>query len=199
MTTGQTQRCFVAWMPTPAERAVLASLQDGVRAACADPGHRWIAPDQLHVTLRFLGDASPAQREHAARNLAALAAETRCLLATVAGLQYWPSGRSPRVLVLDLDSVGALEALGAGVETRMRAAGFAPERRSFRAHLTLARIRSTRTCHPPSTAIEPLALAVDHVALVRSTLLPSGSVYDELARWPLRQFGPPQVDRSGYQ
>src|SRR5688572_9223334 len=143
------QRCFVAWTPSEVERDALAALQDGVRAQRDDAGHRWIAPEQLHVTLRFLGETTAPQREAVALSLEQHANGIAPFDAIAGRLQYWPSVRNPRVLVLQLESGGALEALGASLENRMRALGFAPEPRTFRAHLTLARTRLARAQADP--------------------------------------------------
>ena len=182
-------------MPSDAERDAFAALQGGVRAQRGDAGHRWIAASQLHVTLRFLGDTTSPQREAVAHSLGQHAGESAPFTATTAGPQYWPSERNPRVLVLKLESGGALEALGTSLENHMRSLGFAPEPRAFRAHLTLARIRLPRAPAAPLPATGTLAPAIDHLALVRSTLRSAGSQYDVLGTWPLG--GCPAAPRLG--
>lgn len=186
MVNVSTQRCFLAWVPDPATRDALAEVQGALRVDRPDRGHRWVDVDKLHLTLRFLGDTTDAQRDALALSLQRLAAtHARCACA-IAGWQYWPDVRKPHVLVLQIASRGALEALGEANEAAAREAGFERERRPFRAHLTLARIGPLRERPAPlEGAPPPIAFSIDHVALIQSTLQSSGSNYRELARWPL--------------
>ncbi|HVF35002.1 MAG TPA: RNA 2',3'-cyclic phosphodiesterase [Candidatus Saccharimonadia bacterium] len=179
-------RCFVAWNPSPREAGSLVSVRDAVRAERDAPGYRWLAREQLHVTLRFLGATTDVQRVALEQALGELASRSTALSAQVAGWQYWPDRRTPRVLVLRIESRGALEQLATQIELAARLAGFAPEPRAFRAHLTLARMSYLERLPDAFTAPPPpVALALDHLALMRSDPGPDGSIYSELARFPL--------------
>jgi RNA 2',3'-cyclic 3'-phosphodiesterase len=180
-------RAFVAWNPAPVEADALEALRDRVKQARDAPGHRWLAREQLHVTLRFLGEADGPRLAAIEAALRACASAFDPFEACVAGWQYWPDRRSPRVLVLRIESRGAFERLGAAVESATQAAGFAPERRPFRAHLTLARIAGLSQ-PPPAFESPPTAipLAIDHLALMESTLGAGGARYTEHARHALR-------------
>jgi 2'-5' RNA ligase len=181
-------RAFVAWNPAPAEADALEALRDDARRERGAPGYRWLERAQLHVTVRFLGDAEATRIAALDDALRGLAPRFGAFAACVAGWQYWPDRRSPRVLVLRIESRGAFERLGAEVEASARAAGFAPERRAFRAHLTLARIAGLSQAPPPFEAPpRAIALAIDHLALMESTLGAGGARYTEHARHPLRR------------
>jgi 2'-5' RNA ligase len=92
----------------------------------------------------------------------------------------WPNRARPRLLVLELESSEALSDLAHACETHARKAGFAPETRGFRAHITLARLRPGCAFgilpHPPPS------IAFDAVALMQSTLAQPAATYTELAR-----------------
>lgn len=170
-------RLFLAVMP--AAEAGQALLRLAAREAEARGG-RILAPDALHLTLCFLG-AVPIHR------LAAVCTAS-------ADLTSMPGCHAvfDRLCLLGHDLL-ALEAscpapallrLQAALRARLTAAGFMLETRRYRPHITLLRHLPAR--HLPLPAVEALTLRIDHLALIRSQLHPQGSVYSELARWPLR-------------
>ena len=152
-----------------------------------DPPWRWIPPENYHITLKFLGEVSddmmPSLHEAAAR-VAAGAAPFR--------MTFGPFGARPRVLFFAV-SVGAdrLVVFASRVDQVMETAGFEPERRPFRAHLTLARIK-LRLSPGLRTALEAVAplppsasQAVDRFVLMRSHLSRAGARYEEIGTYPL--------------
>ena len=143
---------------------------------------RWLPRENLHMTLRFLGDCDAAARARVSDLLAAFPTVPP-IPARVAGIQYLPSSRDARVLVLRVESEGLLEQLGAALELAARDAGFAPEPRPFRAHITLARVRpGGGVLRPFEVPPPPVPFAVEHVALMRSLLGGAGAQYRELER-----------------
>lgn len=137
------RRIFVA-APLPDEPvAAVAALVERVRmAGVPSDGRdvRWVRLDGLHLTLRFLGP-TPEDRIAGAREAvldAGAASEPFDL--SIGGAGTFPSAARPRALWLGVqDPVGQLEALAARVDRALVAAGWPPETRPFRAHLTLAR------------------------------------------------------------
>jgi RNA 2',3'-cyclic 3'-phosphodiesterase len=187
---GDPLRCFLALSPDAGSRdamrrgtAMLASTMAGVAH-----GVRWVAPEALHLTLRFLGPATNAQIEYLRHMLPALAA----ILPPLAARRYaiWPNRSRPRLLVLELEISESLSQLAQACEDHARKAGFEPETRGFRAHLTLARLRpgcAFGVLPPP-----PRALAFDAVTLMQSTLTQPSATYREVARAELA----PVVERK---
>lgn len=177
-------RAFVG-IPLPTEqRDALA----GYVAICAGshPEFRWVRPDNLHLTLRFIGAADPAL-------LADLTSRLRsrrwpAFELALGGIGSFGSGRMKRVLWLGLVA-GAEPAarLALEVEAACVAAGFEPDPRPFRAHITLARARERRGAPAPALrtvpALPPWPPA-DFV-LYQSKLGPGGAEYVPLERFPL--------------
>ena len=160
----------------------LAALRDGPLGKDA----RFVRPEGLHVTLRFLGrieaDAVPALSRAVAASVRPLAPfEVR--LGAVHG---FPSVRRPRVLALGLEPEAGLAALAAAVERGVVAAGFAPEPRAFRAHVTLARVDAVRDSVleglPEAT---PASFSARTVTLFESRPGAGGSVYTPVERMAL--------------
>jgi 2'-5' RNA ligase len=184
------QRCFFA---LPLQSEALDALQHvqhrlGAAATGVWPALRWLRAGQLHVTLKFLGsiaeDALPTLIE-------ALEREARCtprIATAAAALSAFPVPRRAGVLVLRLDDPGGvLATLAAALERAAQRVGVPPERRPFKAHVTLARSK------PPSDvraliaehAFEPQPLVFDELRLYASLLRPTGSEYTVLAAAPL--------------
>ena len=180
---------FAIELDAPA-RLAAAQVAAELRARPGGDGVRWVRPENLHVTLRFLGEIA---REQAAPLAAQVRAHARALapfelrLGALASLP--PRGRA-RVVVLELAPGEPLAALAAAVERGVVAAGCAPEPRAFRGHLTLGRVREHGAA--PSLAglrVPPADFVVTEAVLFESELHPSGSRYTPLERVPLGGAG----------
>lgn len=139
----------------------------------------------MHVTLRFYGPTTPAQlaalREGTLATVGAGAPEISVI---ARGVDGFPRAAKARVVVVALEDGGGLAEIARAAEAHAIALGFAPEARSFKAHLTLARLKEPRDLRP--ICAEPLALPPAHITgitLYESKTLPSGPVYTPLCRW----------------
>lgn len=182
-------RLFIALeLPAPV-RLALAEAQDLLRRANLPV--RWSLPEQMHLTLQFLGDTDPAQVPAIAAALGQAAGASPPLRLRLAGLGAFPNTRQPSVVWAGVaGDVPALEGLAAGLGRELAGLGIAQERRPFRAHLTLGRAR--REAVPPEIARIGAALATipgptqvewqaEALALFRSQLSREGARYTTLA------------------
>lgn len=179
-------RAFVALDLEARVREAAAELVERLRPEVR--GARWARPETLHLTLRFLGPATPAQLERLSPALAAAAAQCPVSTAAVAGLGTFPESGRPRVLWLGLDLPTPILALQQACERAAEEAGFAPSDRPFRPHLTLARFRE----RAPRPRLPPADLGesrLDTVVLYRSDLRPQGAVHTPLVACALRGRG----------
>jgi 2'-5' RNA ligase len=181
-------RAFVALELDARLREAMGELQARLRPRLG--GIRMTRPEGIHLTLRFLGDTSPAQVETLRPLLAAAAVACPAAEARVGGLGTFPERGSPRVLWLGLDVPSAVYDLQRACERAARAAGFEREERPFRAHLTLGRWRD-RAARPDLPPADLGATPLDSLVLFKSDLRPEGAVYTSLARFAL---GRPAVD-----
>lgn len=191
-------RLFVAVdLPDEARGRVAAALRPFRRALAAaglDDAFRWVAVENLHLTVRFLGnvpDDAAARAVDAMREpFAADAARIE-----LGGLACFPRRGRPRVLYVAVeDRVDALRALRDAIDARLSpVCRWEPETRPFAPHLTLARGRDAATFRPDdfarlrAEAVWP-AIAFDaaDVTIFSSQTLPSGPVYTVQARAALR-------------
>jgi 2'-5' RNA ligase len=182
MSAAGNARAFVALELDARLREALGELQARLRPRCG--GIRLTRPEGIHLTLRFLGDTSPAQVEALRPLLAAAAAACPPAEAHVAGLGTFPERGSPRVLWLGLDVPPAVLELQRACERAARAAGFEREDRPFKAHLTLGRWRE-RAPRPDLPRADLGTTTLDNLVLFESDLRPGGAVYTPLAPFPL--------------
>jgi len=126
-------RLFVA-VDLPAEtRARLAVLAGGV------PGARWVPPEQLHITLRFIGEVDNGVFADVIDALADV--HMPPFPVAVAGLGHFPPRGAPKVLWAGVADGAPLIRLHDKIERRLQALGLAPDGRKFTPHLTLARLK----------------------------------------------------------
>ena len=183
-------RAFFAADLDDAARRAAAGVARALREASGGDAVRWVRSEALHVTLRFLGNIDPARVESLARAVGARVVPLAPFEIQLGAARLFPSARRPRVVMIELAPAGSLEDLAATVEDGVVAAGFEPEGRRFRAHLTLGRVRGRRQpgmrglAAPAGTACE-----VAEVVLYRSELKPSGAEYTPLERMALRGGG----------
>ena len=176
-------RLFVALELPPAAREALAAFRD----AAADPAvWRPVRDEALHLTLAFLG-ARPSEDVVAVSAVLERCAGEAPLLELGRALLLPP--RRARVLCAEVaDRSGALGALQARVAAALVEAGvYEAERRPFRSHATVARLRSGARSprEPPAAGPPPLAFRGETLTLYRSRPQRGGSVYEALARVPL--------------
>ena len=175
-------RAFIALELHADMRAALGRLMADVRHRFA--GLRWVRPEGVHLTLRFLGDTSPSQVERLRASLGAAAGLCPRAEVPVAGFGLFPERGDPRVLWLGLALPEPMIALQAACEAAAVAVGFPPETRRFSAHLTLGRWRD-RAPRPELPAPDLGQAFLDTLVLFRSQTRPDGAVYTELARFGL--------------
>ncbi len=184
-------RCFLAVFPPPAAQAVAARAIDSLRRP--GDGVSWVKPDNLHYTLRFLGEVGHDGARRAAEAAMEAAAGLAAFDVTLGGPGAFPRAKGARVLWLGLEhGAEPFVALARRLETSLARRGFAPEGRGFEAHLTLGRVREPgRDWSAPLAAAgtpagDPAArVTVDAIACVESTLSPRGSIYRVWERAPL--------------
>jgi 2'-5' RNA ligase len=157
---------------------------------------RWVPVENIHITLKFLGEAAPGNVELLAQMLRAEAERIAPFEMSVGGIGAFPSRKRPRVIFVGIQVPAGLEALRRGIESACGRLGYAPDERGFRPHLTLGRVNQHVTLADgrkislalESTAIDsPGTARVDSVQLYKSELKPTGAVYTRLFTAPFQK------------
>lgn len=183
-------RVFIAVELPASIQQEVAALQASLRATGADV--KWVEPQNLHLTLKFLGNVEETRIAPLIEALrAATLPHAPCTL-HLEGIGAFPNIRSPRVIWVGVSQgQPPLTALAQAVEQACVGLGFPAQERPFSAHLTIGRIRSRdRLAH----LIKQLQVAefcashpapADHLTLFQSVLSPKGPTYTPLAKIPL--------------
>lgn len=180
-------RAFLALDLPEAVRDALTAAQRSLDS----PGGKikWVARENLHVTVKFLGDVAEDSLSRISAAAAAVAAETRSFPFTVRGVQVIPPRGAVRMIWAGVDEAGGrLAEFFRRLDPAVGAFGIQREKRTFRPHVTLARVKFL----PSPDALRRAAAdwahedfgAVDTPELVTysSHLTPSGPIYTPLAR-----------------
>lgn len=191
-------RSFFAVALSEQAREAAAELAGRLRGSERGEGVRWVRPEGYHLTLRFLGNVA---RESIAELAEQVSEQVACLAPFAIHLgaaSVFPSPRQPRVIALAVEPEAPLASLAERVERGVVAAGLPAERRRFRAHLTLGRVRNRRfPSVDGAAAVGAPAFPVEEIVLFQSDLQRTGAVYTALERIALRGSGPSEDICSG--
>jgi 2'-5' RNA ligase len=155
---------------------------------------RWVPTQNMHLTLKFLGDTTTSYLDFLKQLLAREAESRSQFNMQLGGLGAFPNSRRPRLLWIGIHAPADLVSLQRGIETGASRLGYEQEERAFSPHLTIGRVRQNIT--PPElqkirAALETIQLGnigtarVDSIHLFKSDLQPGGSIYTKLFSAPL--------------
>ena len=183
-------RIFLAVFPPPEAVQLAFDAARRVRQAAGEAAGRvsWVKLDNLHYTLKFLGELGEDGARRAREGAREAAASLPAFDATLGAPGAFPNAKRARVLWLGLERGEAeLKALARAVDVALHRRGFDREKRAFSAHLTLGRVRDDGfDWTTPLGAVPPLSgetaarFRVGAVRVMKSTLSPQGSIYEVL-------------------
>lgn len=177
-------RLFVALRPPPVIRDRLMDVMHGI------PDARWQDDEQLHLTLRFIGEVDGGKADDIVLALTGMRAKP--VTAALAGVGSFGPGDAATTLWAGVSPRLPLTALHAKIDRALTTTGLAPDRRAYRPHVTLARLsrsagRSSlvRRWLAEHAALTSAPFVLDRIVLYESTLGRDGARYDAVADWPL--------------
>ena len=175
-----TIRTFIALPTTPEVRARLTEVQGRLREAGVHV--RWERPEQLHITMKFLGDVEEARILELGRTLRDSVRGIGPFETTYRGVGVFPDAVNPRILWAGTAPHPSIQTLFTGVESGCSTAGFARESRPFHPHVTLGRVKETDrsgslTEALKSVTFQPISALSRELLIMKSTLRPEGSIY----------------------
>jgi len=184
-------RLFVAVAIPEEIRAALAEAAQELRPAA--PGARWVRPESVHLTVKFIGEQAEENVEAIRHALAAAARKLDSFRVALRGLYFFPDRRFPSVLAAFIGGSGQpeLAEVAKQIDFQLAPLKISPEKRAFRGHLTLARL-DPRAGHDALEAAlagmmrrEWGEFPVREFHLYRSELQRGGPVHTRLATFPL--------------
>jgi 2'-5' RNA ligase len=187
-------RAFIAIKLSPEIHQRLKDLNLLLKQRLPDAPVRWVQVNNIHLTLKFMGDVSTANLEALTEIIQAEALRHPSFELSVGELGAFPTTHRPRVLWVGVQAPAELTNLQQGIEQELARLGYKPEDRPFSPHLTLGRISRnavTQDFARIETALSTTkvgyigAMLVKAVHLFRSDLQPSGPIYTALLEAPL--------------
>ena len=179
-------RLFIAVFPPPQIQRAVYQATAPLRARAGSVS--WVPPDQMHITMRFLGEADDAQCERATQVMRDVAAQHARFGAALGGFGAFPSAKRARVLWLGMmQGAEPMRLLATALEEGLDGLGFEPFEESFEPHLTVGRVTtpSDWTARLIDATAPEARFQVDRLVLVKSTPRSKGSHYQILAEAPL--------------
>jgi RNA 2',3'-cyclic 3'-phosphodiesterase len=187
-------RSFIAVEIPPAIQAAIGRSTASLQKAFPRPLVRWVVEQNIHLTLKFLGDVSPANLERLAEAIRLEVIHLPCFELIVDGLGAFPNTRRARVIWIGIQAPAGLASLHHIVESVSARFGYHVEDRPLTPHLTIGRVGQFVNAVDLGrihTAVEGTLVGrlgsthVEAVHIFKSDLQPFGSVYTHLYKLPL--------------
>ncbi len=178
-------RTFIAIELDSEIRDYLAGIQEGLKKTGADV--KWVQPQNIHLTLKFLGERDDKKIEKIKEILDAIVREKKCFAIRLFNIGAFPEIDSPRVIWVGIDKGDQeTKTIAEELEDKISKIGIPKESRAFSSHITIGRVRSphNRIALIKSLIelpeIEHKEFRADKITLFKSTLSPEGPTYDTL-------------------
>jgi 2'-5' RNA ligase len=175
-------RIFIAIVLPAAVKERMTMLAGGV------PGAKWIDRENMHLTLRFIGEVPEDRRADIHHGLSRVRQPSFAV--SLAGIGYFKQGRNPTVLWVGVERNDALQQLHDKIELALQREGFEADPRRYSPHITLARLQRAPEARVAAFVAEHNLFrlppfAVDSFTLFSSFLSSSGAIYTAEAEYPL--------------
>jgi len=181
----QTIRAFIAFPLPELISTRICDIQERLKSYRLPV--RWVKPENVHLTLKFLGEISLSTIDGIAEVIEATVRDFSPLILFTNGLGVFPGIKKPRVIWIGISGdIKPLSEIQANLETNLEIKGFAKENRPFKSHLTLGRVKGD--IHPENLidilrsfsdfSSEPFEAG--ELVLYKSELKPSGALYTKL-------------------
>jgi RNA 2',3'-cyclic 3'-phosphodiesterase len=188
-------RAFIAVEIPQHTRQMIERQSARLRQSLGDDLVRWVPSENMHLTLKFLGDVASSHLNFLKQMISQTADSHAPFDLQVGGLGCYPNPRSPRVIWIGIHAPPTLASLQKNIEAGSVRLGYERDERAFSPHLTIGRVR--QNANPADLPKVRAALSsiqfgdmeiarVDSVHLFKSDLTPSGSIYTNLFSAPLK-------------
>ena len=179
----KTVRLFVALVPDGEVLKRLAPLVRRLKQEHWAGDVRWLPEENIHLTLRFLGETHERQYLCLKTILTQNLARTSGFELTLTNIMFLPSASKTRVVAVGVSPCSHLKKLVADVENSAVQCGFDGEKRRFKGHITLGRCRDLNMKKQEAlTDFRGVSIPVRYVEIVKSTLSETGSFYGSMDR-----------------
>jgi len=182
-------RLFIAVLLPDEVKEGLSGWQSWLKDSGADV--RWVRSENIHLTLKFLGETAGDKIETINKCLEQVVAGYDAFQLRISGIGVFPDLKRARVLWAGIsEGTESAGRISRDIDTKLAQCGFPAENRLFKAHLTIGRFRTAKTgkLQEYFKADKPgFSWQAKEIVLMQSILQPAGPVYNRLAGWTLAQ------------
>jgi 2'-5' RNA ligase len=182
-------RLFIALLFPERIKNELGKLIEDLRPR--GQGIKWVEPENIHLTLKFIGEVRENKVDRISQALEEVLAGKEKFEGRVTNCGGFPNLRNPRVLWVGLDGAEPAVTMAKEINHKLIPIGIKSEKRGLSPHLTMGRVKKRSDLSALASYIESLnfdagPVILDRVALVKSTLTPSGPIYENLKLFELK-------------
>lgn len=191
-----TIRLFVAVELPDSIKQALSCLQEHIKKSCSTCAAKWVAPENIHLTLNFLGDVSSSKLDDLKLAVSKTIGYTTPFDVTLAEPGAFPNLEMPRVIWVGIGGdLNRLLSLQGNLKQSISALGIALDNRPFSPHLTLARVgdelsaadrKRLGAAAAATTCMTDRSIPISSVSLIQSSLTPARPVYTVLCSTNMR-------------
>jgi len=182
-------RCFIAIQIPDTIRREIRDLLNILKKYDADV--KWIVPENIHLTLNFLGNTAEGLIPGISKSLRTVASSFEPFYITIYGTGLFPDKKFPRVIWIGIKDSQMLMKLHGDIDQAMSLTGYQKEEREFQPHLTIGRIKSRKGIIHIVNELDTVqkkdfgTFQVNMIKLMKSELNPKGAEYTSLDDIPL--------------
>ncbi|HMK42853.1 MAG TPA: RNA 2',3'-cyclic phosphodiesterase [Dissulfurispiraceae bacterium] len=182
-------RCFIAIEPSVSVQAAVRNCVEQLAPLSRDV--RWVSPEGLHLTLKFLGEVSDARIPGISALLHSICSNLSPFSIAAAGAGAFPKLHHPHIFWIGIRKSEALERLWGAVEDGLVPLNFPRDSRCFAPHLTIGRVKGMHGIPETASRIHTLengffgTIDVQEIRLMQSILRPSGAEYRVVGSYTL--------------
>ncbi|MFC1563876.1 RNA 2',3'-cyclic phosphodiesterase [candidate division KSB1 bacterium] len=178
-------RTFIAVKIPSVIQQVISDFQKSVSEEI--PGIRWIKPENIHITLKFIGEIKEELVDRIIRDVMNVPQGEKKFDLSISGTGVFPNLKRPRIFWIGINRGSKkLSKLASCIEDRLIPMGIQKEKRSFKPHITIGRFKNIPHISGLSEFVSPEVFGecefpVSEFHLMKSTLMPTGAEYESLA------------------
>lgn len=181
-----TKRAFIAINLPDEVKNNLDLVIEELKKLNPDYGIKWVAPENLHLTLHFFGGLNEKQIALVEEGIEEITKRIKSFEMTTGDFGCFPNEQAPHVFFTSVQDAKTIHDLIGKLEVMLQNLGYKVDPRPWQAHLTLGRIKNWSRCKVTGVKIQPMTFAVKSVELMESELTPEGPVYSVIKSFPLK-------------
>ncbi|MBU1146003.1 RNA 2',3'-cyclic phosphodiesterase [Patescibacteria group bacterium] len=181
-----TKRVFLAINIPDEIKQKLGPVIEELKKSNPDYGIKWVAAENLHLTLHFFGDLDEKQITTAEKGIWEITKRIESFEMKTGNFGCFPNEQSPHVFFASVGDSDAIHTLIGELEAMLENLGFEVDPRPWQGHLTLGRIKNWSNCKISSVEIPEMTFSVKSVELMKSELTPDGPVYSVIKSFSLK-------------